>query len=534
MTSSKGIIVARVSKLLCTLCVIIGFICSAWILLVALAQLATASPIRTIAAAAAFGLVGLFLVFILLKQDRRFISFVFKHHFAISWLFIAIVAVLLPVFAFKTTVDFGWDWGRLIISASNLAQSGHLDTAEYFARYPNNQFWLLCLTGVFKIALYIAPESDLDTLKTLSILLACLFTFASVIIIYLASVIKWREKSVFVALALLCCTPLYLYSSFFYSDSPGLLLCSLLVLMAFIAKRRPSGRKCICLIIATGIISALVIQIKVMVLIVGIALAIDLIISSKDKRSLIKAISAITMSLLVCLACNFGLNAIKSSCLPISQEQRGQYEFPMQHWIMMGLGYGGFTQEDVDYTKSFSTLEERKRADIERIRERIEARGAFGTMTHVLWTKNMRTWGNPCLSADNYIGRDMLNHGIFQRLFSSNGDLHYAYLGFAWVYWIVILFGFVLSTLHQLNSRDYQNLTLVIALVGIFLFFSIWECNSRYLYSFLPVLVLLGIGGYISRPENNTPAHRSHDREELNQNKPQLLQTRTNHRYDTN
>lgn len=55
-------------------------------------------------------------------------------------------------------------------------------------------------------------------------------------------------------------------------------------------------------------------------------------------------------------------NYVKSAVIPLEESFCDAYEFPLTHWIMMSLGYGGYQQEDVDFTVSFDSYEKKKEA----------------------------------------------------------------------------------------------------------------------------------------------------------------------------
>lgn len=70
---------------------------------------------------------------------------------------------------------------------------------------------------------------------------------------------------------------------------------------------------------------------------------------------------------------------------------------------------------------------------------------------------------------------------------------------YSWLYYIVLIVGILLSGIFAIRRTNEQQKMLVlrIALFGIILFLSIWECNSRYLVAFIPVLIMTSAGWYI-------------------------------------
>ena len=184
----------------------------------------------------------------------------------------------------------------------------------------------------------------------------------------------------------------------------------------------------------------------------------------------------------------------------ITEEMKDKYEFPPTHWIMMGLGYGGFSQEDVDRTKSFDTYKEREKFNKREIKSRIENYGFLGLVNHLFSDKVIRTFGSCTLAGGDYVGHKPFHkNGIFTRLFSLHGDLRPIGLTFSWIYYIFITLGILFSAIGSLRKKkmptNQKLLAGRISIFAIFFFMLIWECNSRYLLAFCPVMILLAADG---------------------------------------
>ncbi|MEC4273299.1 hypothetical protein VJ923_09030 [Adlercreutzia sp. R25] len=487
MTLFKGFRVASLA---------IGLLCALWILVVACAQCIKASDAYRL-----IGTLGFLLAIALLgratwNRPTRIKLFLARYSGRVAWVLIGIMSFLLLLFSFRTAVDFSWDWGQLIKSASAYVLTGELDRVDYYARYPNNQFWLMCLTLIFKGVKFVVPTADIVLFKNVSIVLSCACTVGAVIVTYLTAQMHLGKKAIIVIFLAFGCLPLYLYSSFFYTDSPGILLCALILYLSSRLSLSANTKEKAALVILIGLICALIVQIKVMVLIVAIAIAIAATLNAKSRRQLFLVVRRIAAIGVICIVLCSAFNVAKAAYVDIDSNMENQYEFPVQHWVMMGLGYGGFSQDDVDFTKSFETLEDKKRANFDEIAKRITNRGVLGTAEHLLYTKALRTWGNPCLAGDDYINRHVIHNGRLQQWFALGGTRHDIVLGYAWAFWLLLLSGIALEPIIQLKGRCTRASSLLISLIGIFLFFSLWECNSRYLYVFLPVLILLSSHGY--------------------------------------
>lgn len=106
--------------------------------------------------------------------------------------------------------------------------------------------------------------------------------------------------------------------------------------------------------------------------------------------------------------------------------------------------------------------------------ERFRTKGSLGTIKHILYTKQLRIWGNSCLAGDDYIGRNPLReNSLCQIFFSQKGKWHYFCLVYTWLIHITIMFGLVLSAFFSIKRKRDGNEMIMgrIAVFGFFCFF---------------------------------------------------------------
>ena len=79
---------------------------------------------------------------------------------------------------------------------------------------------------------------------------------------------------------------------------------------------------------------------------------------------------------------------------------------------------------------------------------------------------------------------------------------------YTWTYYVILFFGIVLSGLLALGHRGRQDPMMIgrIAMIGIALFQILWECNSRYVITFLPMMILMALDGYFTCKQRLTQA----------------------------
>ena len=285
---------------------------------------------------------------------------------------------------------------------------------------------------------------------------------------------------------------------FAYTDTSGMLL-AILMLYFYIKYNKTDGRANIAYTILIGIVAGISYKIKVTIFILFMAMICELFLNLKDAKQIKKFVMFVVIAMVGVVAVVSASNKVISSQFEISEEVEDANEFPLTHWVMMALGEtGGYCEEDVSYTKSFPTYEEKNKADIKEIKKRIREKGKAGLIEHICYTKLKRTWGDSCLAGDDYAGRFPVDeNGIWQRVFTFHGSDHWIGLIYSWLYYIVLIVGILLSGIFGIRRTNEQQKMLVlrIALFGIILFLSIWECNSRYLVAFIPVLIMTSADG---------------------------------------
>lgn len=78
-------------------------------------------------------------------------------------------------------------------------------------------------------------------------------------------------------------------------------------------------------------------------------------------------------------------------------------------------------------------------------------------------------------------------------LLAGGGKWHWILQLYSWPYYAMIIAGLVLAGFSAFLEKTERSSVFSVSrltLLGIFLFLSIWECNSRYLVCFIPVMIL--------------------------------------------
>ena len=477
----------------------IGIFVGALVLLCACSNIPSNSPLAVLLLPILLVLACVFVVF-LLKSVPSWAC-------ESGWVFFVgqtLMFLFMLRYAFRLVPSFGWDWGGLILSASSYVLSGTVENGPYFARYPNNQFWLSVLITFFRVLKTLNPSATLEFFSSACVVLGTLFVHSSIALIRVIVSRLYGSRIAFIVwLACFAYPPFYCYAPFAYTDTPGLLLCSLLILCYLELRNRrekTSGRidsmGLICALLL-GLLAAVTIKVKVMVFILVIGMAVDCILNADNAREATVKGLAFAASLLISISL---LGVYSNTYLSISAEDSDAYEFPSIHWVMMSLVYGGYNGPDVEYTMSFPTYQERVEADKQRLIERVKERGILGTIEFMTVTKAVRTWGGCCLGGDDYVGRKPTHpESIALRLLSHDGDLNRDIRPYFWLTHIIILVGVLLSFVADWLGLACRRLYFArISFIGVYLFFTIWECNPRYLFVFVPLLAISAVDGWLA------------------------------------
>lgn len=419
------------------------------------------------------------------------------------WIVIqAVSTVMMVIIAFGLEVFFSWDWGTLIITADHFVNTGDFDNVYYYARYPNNQFWLMILVWIFKAIKVFIPSADIETFKNISIILSCGFVQLTIFFVHRIARLVWNEKKAFITgLMTVLCLPLYLFAQYAYTDTSGM-LAGVMMMYLYVKMRQAEGIKKKVFLFLIGLTAALTYQIKVTVFIMFIAIIVDSITRIKSIKEYLGKAVIVGMALIIAITA-FG--KIVSLNIKIDKDVAENYKFPLTHWVMMGLkDPGGYSKEDVDFTASKYSYKDKKKANIKEIKKRIKDLGVSGLVKHIGYTKMSRTWGYGSLCGDDYVNRYPTDaNGICYNLFALDGKYNLSAHIYMNIYHFVLMTGVLFSGLLSIHRKKEEQRLLAarIAVFGLMLFMCIWECNARYLVALLPVLIMTSADGLLMLSE---------------------------------
>ena len=196
---------------------------------------------------------------------------------------------------------------------------------------------------------------------------------------------------------------------------------------------------------------------------------------------------------------------VKFTIMPYDINNNNQ-EIPFTHWVMMGMTerdsyvdgrkwIGWYNPDSLDYTLKYKTTDERKKANIKKIKEQYQDMG-FMNYLYFLYRKALFTWSDASFYAPSLVTGETLYRG--ENIVSKYSDskitrplTFYSNLGmFLFIYLIIIV-----STLKDIKNKNYSINYARLSIFGLVLFLLIWEDSSRYLFTYIPVMLLCTIHG---------------------------------------
>lgn len=171
--------------------------------------------------------------------------------------------------------------------------------------------------------------------------------------------------------------------------------------------------------------------------------------------------------------------------------------FPVTHHIMMALDNNGtYTLKDEEFTTSFKTRKEKKKANIEEINIRLKKYDTLNKKIKFITSKEIMIWNDGTYDIPQLLNNGHINNGKIQNSIYKNNDI-YVYISQMQRVSMMILL--VVSSLYKDDKKeennDAVNVISRLSILGLILFFSFWEIRSRYIINYIPIFVVTQIIG---------------------------------------
>lgn len=397
--------------------------------------------------------------------------------------------IFIHSYYFKT----GWDVNMVISTSERLANGLDIPerTNNYYSLYPNNLFITILFSKITTLSEFLGlGDYSYFILLVIQSGLNVLTGFLMYLILerlLKKQYIAWIGYIFYVLLIWL--SP---WVSIPYSDSMGLIFpIGLLYLYQSLENKKYNVLK----IISMAILVVVGYSIKPQSTIMFIALAIVSLLAIN--RINIKVVLKNTLIFSFVLSISiFGVRYfVGSSSLNLDKEK----EFSYTHFIKMGLNNdsnGGYLYEDVQDSMNSMTKEDRKKENIEKIKERIKDYGVVGLVEHQIkktlsnYNDGTFAWG---LEGGFFkeINEDTSILSKYTKGFYYYEGEHYKYFKYLMQgTWLLIL-SLLMGNIFKSKKDDSRVVSVVyLSLIGLFIFESIFEARARYLYTYVPIFII--------------------------------------------
>ena len=408
---------------------------------------------------------------------------------SISLLFVQIIMIYF--YYFRT----GWD-SYLIIDASYLlSENVKLQdwTNDYFSYYPNNIF----ITILFSKIIFLCKIIGVADYSYFVILVfqAILNIFTGFLVFNVIRKITQNiNLSVFGYIFYVLLVGLSPWVSIPYSDSTALIIP---VLMLYLHTNiDKEGFK----IVGVSFLGVLGYMIKpqTAILFISIFLVSILFIRLRYIKKTLKYLSIALISILI----SYFFIVIFMSNNNITVNRELEISYP--HFVKMGLNNvtnGGYLSDDAGKSMSFKSTKERKEENIEVIKERLSEYGIDGLLKHQI-KKTLVTYndGTFAWSQEGNFYWEIKEEKsrierFFRNIYYESGSNHSIFKYIVQGAWLIILSIQTLTIFIKRENMENSMRVVLLSLIGLFVFESIFEARARYLYTYVPIFIVSGMIG---------------------------------------
>ena len=361
----------------------------------------------------------------------------------------------------------------------------------YMARYPNNFAIMLILAMLYRVAYLIfgyIPQYAPVALNVLAVNVSLLFT------VLIAKQLWGRRKAVYTLCLLFIFAPYYVYVPFYYTDTMSMpfgVIGMYLFILALKTDKSLRVRKYV-MLACSGALLFVGFKVKGSIGMIFAAALVYALLKCKLKEFACVALAVVMGFGSFAVMYKVGYNTIGL----VTEEQAERYEYPLTHWVMMGLyGRGGWNLKDSNYTHSFETKAEKQEANLKVIKQRVKTLLKNHKLTEHFVTKAVWTWGDGTYFIPGHI-KDYVKRSYLHDFVLRDGKYYYTYYGYSNAFQLVLLLLMLLSIFKGIIRPKVDPLVVIkLSVFALFLFLLIWETRSRYLYNFTPFYILMAVDG---------------------------------------
>lgn len=391
-----------------------------------------------------------------------------------------------------------WDSSLLTTFANSLAHGEDVSWMSwYFSRYPNN----ILLSIIFFIIEKITHYVGLHSYEHFSLIIVqC--AIVSITGILMFKIIKKLTNEKYAYLGYILYTLIIGLSpwvSIPYSDSFALFFPTIIY---YLYINRNNSKNCLIVWTHIAILAWIGYKIKPQVFILFIGIILKEVLSFiRNKKICKKAIMGVLLGIIIA---ELGVNVlIKTVPLTIDDNQ----SFGIEHFFMMGLNpdyMGIYSEEDVQFSASFTSRETRREADLTEAFIRIKQMGIIGCVkqgirkTLTNYNDGTFCWGGEGIFFANVLdekqlpGSNLLRGLYYTGNYADVGRYYLIWSNFEQMLWVtILLMNFISIFSQKANSVN----TLMLGIIGLTIFELLFEARARYLFTYVPLYIIVAIYG---------------------------------------
>ena len=422
----------------------------------------------------------------------------------IYFIFVSVLQIIVIKYL---SVSPGWDFGVVFSNSKSFVYNGVREMnvyPEYFQLFPNN-IMLFVLEVIF---IKFGSIFHINAIYSVYIMNIIFIDLSLLLLYFTVKRINDSKNAIFSLVLTFFFLPLFLYTPIIYSDTMTLFTpIGFVYLFSLKDNEKIICKKNITIFILIGILLFLGKELKITSLIIFIALTMGYFIV---KFKLIKFVN-IGISLCVLIICEllFKITIVNNDKFQFQVNDYGSV--PVTHWVMMGVedidvdnsgrnSYGGYNEADYKLTESFKSGKDAIRFNLTETKNRISKMGING-YTDYLVRKSINTWtdgyyfSNVKLSI-NSNHQDSFLYKLLLANSKSTGIFRAISQGIQYAFVIILLVSCILKVKLYKNF-DYLKLTII----GLVIFFLLWENRSRYIFNYIPIFILIIVDFYNSLKE---------------------------------
>ena len=402
---------------------------------------------------------------------------------------IILFTIICIIVSYSLRQNPSWDMGRVFNIAVEYNQNGHI-TDTYLYEYQNN----IAITCIYILILKIFSIINFTDYITAITFVNAIVVSLSVVFLYNAiKKLYGKEKAIMTLIICLFTTPFYLHAAIYYTDTMSMFFCTLFLLIYTIMKEEKTIFKKNLEQVLLGLIFVIGAVIKITTTFLLIAVILTLLLNKKFK-DITRDFKIFLPSIIIFFTVYTLFVNIK--VIP-DKNKLNNYKVPISHWIWIGsVGNGGFNQEAYEYTYSFSTYEEKNKADIEKIKETLKSYNPMSFINHIN-EKLKFTWSDGTYLAPEKLRRDPVNKGKLYQYVAIDGQMKDYYKYLPQTMHMVMLIFMLINAIELFKSKKYEKIdtVFIVSILGMAVFLMLCENRSRYILTLIPIMLLLEVNG---------------------------------------